>query len=75
MCIHDYTAHMNAQKNAGLRLRVERELRTEFNDVCRANGRPSSDVLREYMREYVNRHRAAVQPDLFRLEMNGIRSA
>lgn len=52
-------------KDAGLRLRVERELREEFVETCRAEGRAAAQVLREYMREYVARNRAAAQRELF----------
>ena len=52
-------------KDAGLRLRVERELREEFVETCRAEGRAAAQVLREYMREYVARKRAAAQRELF----------
>ena len=52
-------------KDAGLRLRVERELREEFVELCRAEGRPAAQVLREYMRDYVAKNRAAAQRDLF----------
>lgn len=52
-------------KDAGLRLRVERELREEFTDACRAEGRPAAQVLRDFMRDYVSRNRAAAQHELF----------
>jgi len=52
-------------KDAGLRLRVERDLREEFVETCRAEGKAAAQVLREYMREYVARNRAAAQRELF----------
>ena len=52
-------------KDAGLRLRVERELRDEFVEVCRGEGRPAAQVLRDFMRGYVARNRAMAQRDLF----------
>lgn len=52
-------------KNAGLRLRVERDLRDEFVDVCRADGRAAAEVLRDFMRTYVAQNRAAAQEDMF----------
>jgi len=52
-------------KDVGLRLRVERELREEFVETCQAEGRAAAQVLREYMREYVARNRAAAQRELF----------
>ena len=52
-------------KDAGLRLRVERDLREEFVETCRADGQPAAQVLRNFMREYVERNRAAAQRQLF----------
>lgn len=61
-----YTAPMPIKiKDAGLRLRVERDLREEFVETCRAEGKAAAQVLREYMREYVARNRAAAQRELF----------
>lgn len=59
-----YTIYM-ASKDTGMRIRVERELRQEFLDVCRAQDRPAAQVLREFMREYVYQNRQAAQQDLF----------
>lgn len=52
-------------KDAGLRLRVEREIRQEFVEACRAEGKTAAQVLREYMRDYITRHRASAQRELF----------
>jgi hypothetical protein len=52
-------------KDAGLRLRVEKELRQDFVDACRSLGRPAAQVLREFMREFVARENAALQRGLF----------
>lgn len=52
-------------KDAGLRLRVEKELRQEFVEACRAAGKPAAQVLREFMREFVAREQAAAQRTLF----------
>ena len=52
-------------KDAGLRLRVEREIRQEFVEACRAEGKTAAQVLREYMRDYIARNRAAAQGELF----------
>lgn len=53
------------KKNAGLRLRVEKNLRQEFLDACKADGRVAAEVLRQFMRDYIARNRASAQPDLF----------
>ena len=40
-------------KDVGLRIRVQRDLREEFLEVCRAQDKPAAQVLREFMRLYV----------------------
>lgn len=40
-------------KDVGLRIRVQRELREQFLEVCRAQDKPAAQVLREFMRGYV----------------------
>jgi hypothetical protein len=52
-------------KTAGLRLRVEPELREEFAEVCRTEGRAAAQVLRDFMRRYVSENRTAAQQELF----------
>jgi hypothetical protein len=44
-----------AMKDVGLRVRVERELRDDFLEACRAHDRPAAQVIREFMRDYVVR--------------------
>ena len=41
------------EKNAGMRIRLERELRDEFLKLCREQDRPAAQVIREFMREYI----------------------
>lgn len=43
-------------KDAGLRIRVQRDLREQFLEVCRAQDKPAAQVLREFMRTYVAEH-------------------
>ena len=43
-------------KDAGFRIRVQRDLRRKFLEVCRAQDKPAAQVIREFMREYVDRH-------------------
>jgi len=47
-------------KDAGLRIRVQRDLREKFLEVCRAQDKPAAQVLREFMREYVIKHEATL---------------
>jgi hypothetical protein len=43
-------------KDSGMRIRVETELREAFVQACRAENRPASDVLRDFMRVFVEKH-------------------
>jgi hypothetical protein len=49
-----YTPRM--MKDSGLRIRVERELRERFLELCRTQDRPAAQIIREFMREYVAKH-------------------
>ena len=40
-------------KDAGFRIRVERDLRDKFIEVCRAQDRPAAQVIRDFMRQYI----------------------
>lgn len=61
MCIH--WLHFLTMKDAGLRIRVQRELRQSFLEACKAEDRPAAQVLREFMREYVRNHKHATGED------------
>ncbi len=52
-------------KSANYRIRVEPDLHQEFLDACKSEDRPAAQVIREFMKGYVNKHRAAQQADLF----------
>lgn len=47
------------KKDAGMRIRVERELRGEFLAACQDQDRPAAQVLREFMRDYVRNNAAS----------------
>lgn len=51
-------------KDAGIRIRVEKDLRDAFLALCKAEGRRASDVLREFMQTCVDRRQGG-QGDLF----------
>ena len=51
-----YTIHH--KKNAGLRIRIDRDLREKFLKFCREQDRPAAQVIREFMRVYVRDHEA-----------------
>ena len=48
-----------AMKDAGLRIRLDRNLRERFLEVCRAQDKPAAQVIREFMRAYIETHDAA----------------
>ncbi|MGE0106581.1 MAG: plasmid-related protein [Thiomonas sp.] len=57
-------------KNAGIRIRIDREQREAFQSACRAQGCQASDVLREFIVRFIALHGSA-QRDLFvQLESN-----
>jgi len=55
LCSHG-TATM---KDAGLRIRLEPELRDEFIQTCHDKHVPAAQVLREFMRHYVQSNKVA----------------
>lgn len=40
-------------KDVGLRIRVQRDLREQFLEACRAQDKPAAQMIREFMRDYV----------------------
>jgi hypothetical protein len=51
-------------KDAGMRVRVEKELREAFVRACRDQDRHASDVLRDFMRAFTEKQLLG-QADLF----------
>jgi Ribonuclease G/E len=49
-------------KDSGLRIRVQRDLRDRFLEVCRTQDKPAAQVIREFMRDYVEHHGPSVEP-------------
>lgn len=59
-------------KSSNLRIRIDPELHREFLDICRSEDKPAAQVLREFMRNYVEENRASRQQDfLFVSETGG----
>jgi CRISPR/Cas system-associated protein Cas7 (RAMP superfamily) len=52
-------------KEVGIRIRVEKELRDEFQSACLAENRRASEVLRAFMRLYARHQMGGLQADLF----------
>ena len=44
------------EKDAGFRIRVERDLRDKFIEVCRTQDRPAAQVVRDFMRQYIKKN-------------------
>jgi hypothetical protein len=59
-----YLAFMSS-KDVGLRIRVEKELREAFQGACLAENRHASEVLREFMQAFTDRHQGGQQADMF----------
>ena len=53
---------LRSMKDSGLRIRVQRELREQFLDICQAQDKPAAQVLREFLREYVDQHPEGPKP-------------
>ncbi len=49
-------------KDVGFRMRVQWELSEQFLEACRAHDKPAAQVLREFMREYVELQHDGEQP-------------
>lgn len=52
-------------KESGLRIRVETQLREDFLCACKKEDLTAAQVLRAFMRAYVDHQRQGAQPDLF----------
>ena len=46
-----------------MRIRLERNLRDEFLQVCRAQDLPAAQVIRAFMRDYVKKQNAVQEQD------------
>lgn len=51
--------------SSGFRVRVEARLRQDFLDACRAKDRTAAQVIRDFMRQYVQEHHQGTQATLF----------
>lgn len=52
-------------KESGLHLRIEESLRKRFVSACQKRDLSASQVLRAFMRKFVEKHDAGQQADLF----------
>lgn len=58
-------AHMSNSLETGMRIRVDQKLRSEFVSLCRNEDKTASQVIRQFMRDYVESHYDNSQEDLF----------
>ncbi len=54
--------------DSGLRIRVDAELRRRFVAACREQDITASQLLRSFMRKFVDQHGEPAQGDLFEVE-------
>ncbi|PHS15839.1 MAG: plasmid-related protein [Kangiella sp.] len=52
-------------KSSALRIRIEPVLHREFIDACQSQDLSASQVLRHYMRSYVEKYHLSQQAELF----------
>jgi len=50
------TGTLALMKDSGLRIRIERDLREKFLEICKEQDRPAAQVIREFMRAYISEH-------------------
>ncbi len=50
-------------KDSGMRIRIERDLREKFVEVCKQEDRPAAQVIREFMRAYIKSHEQVSEHD------------
>lgn len=63
-----YPMDILRMKSAGFRIRVEPDLREAFVDACQANDQSAAQVLRSFMRRYVEDGDISRQGQLFAAE-------
>lgn len=64
-----------SSKDAGIRVRVEKDLREAFVEACRGQGLGASSVLRDFMQRFAERNRNGLQENLFRKRPEGRKNA
>ena len=55
-----------SEKSANLRIRVEPQLHEQFIDTCKHMGIPASQVIRQYMRSFIEQNYDRTQTDMFK---------
>ena len=52
-------------KTSALRIRIDPDLHKKFLETCKSQDIPASQVLREFMKQYVSTHGKTDQMDFF----------
>lgn len=68
VCVYTPCIRGDHMSEAGFRIRIDTQLRQEFVRACREQDLTASQVLRAFIREYVDRHAATQQHELFKQE-------
>jgi hypothetical protein len=63
---------LSRMKDVGLRIRIDRHLREAFLAACKAEDKPAAQVLREYMRDYVQSHNQKPANDTVTVQENEV---
>jgi len=53
------------KKTSALQIRIDPNLHHHFLEVCKAQDRPASQVIRDFMRQYVEMNGGGLQLELF----------
>jgi len=64
-----------AMKDVGMRIRVEPELREEFVDICKQKDIPAAQVIRTFMREFIQTNSVAKEHSKVRAQPVAKKSA
>ena len=54
-----------AKKDVAFKIRVEEELRREFVEICQADDMTAAQVVRRFMRRYIENNKKTLQGSLF----------
>ena len=52
-------------KTSALRIRIDPTLHHQFLEICKIQDRPASQVIRDFMRQYVHMYGGGLQLELF----------
>ena len=53
------------KKTSALQIRIDPNLHHHFLEVCKAQDRPATQVIRDFMRQYVEMNGGGLQLELF----------